>query len=67
MLESFSAASCSTHAFAHAIVSFVLVHQRDTRATPLQGASGNGHVEVVRALVDLGAAVNQTDVGWLEV
>ena len=31
-------------------------------ATPLYGASQNGHVEVVRALVELGASVNQAGV-----
>ncbi len=36
-------------------------------ATPLFIASQNGHVEAVRALVELGAAVNQAMVGWLEV
>ncbi len=30
--------------------------------TPLYAASGNGHVEVVRALVGAGAAVNQAAV-----
>ena len=35
--------------------------------TPLYTASHNGHVEAVRALVTLGAAVNQARVGWLEV
>ena len=30
--------------------------------TPLYAASDNGHVEVVRALVGAGAAVNQADV-----
>ena len=35
--------------------------------TPLLIASSNGHVEAVRALVDLGAAANQTNVGLLEV
>ena len=35
--------------------------------TPLYIASQNGHVEAVRALVELGAAVNQVKVGWLEV
>ncbi len=38
-----------------------------TGATPLYIASGNGHVEAVRALVELGAAVNQAKVGLLEV
>ncbi len=36
-------------------------------ATPLYIASANGHVEAVRALVGLGAAVNQAMVGWLHV
>ena len=35
--------------------------------TPLFIASHHGHVEAVRALVELGAAVNQAKVGWLEV
>jgi ankyrin repeat protein len=34
-------------------------------ATPLFVASQNGHVEAVRALVELGAAVNQANVGLL--
>ena len=38
-----------------------------TGATPLYIASQNGHVEAVRALVELGAAVNQATVGLLEV
>ena len=33
--------------------------------TPLLIASQNGHVEAVRALVELGAAVNQAKVGLL--
>ena len=36
-------------------------------ATPLFIASQERHVEVVRALVELGAAVNQATVGLLEV
>ena len=36
-------------------------------ATPLYIASQEGHVEAVRALVGLGAAVNQATVGLLEV
>ncbi len=36
-------------------------------ATPLYIASFNGHVEAVRALVELGAAVNQATVGLLDV
>ena len=36
-------------------------------ATPLLIASQEGHVEAVRALVELGAAVNQATVGLLEV
>ena len=35
--------------------------------TPLHIASANGHVETVRALVELGAAVNQAMVGLLVV
>jgi hypothetical protein len=35
--------------------------------TPLYVASANGHVEVVRALVELGAAVNQAKVGLLDM
>ncbi len=35
--------------------------------TPLLIASQNGHVEAVRALVELGAAVNQAEVGLLVV
>ena len=35
--------------------------------TPLLIASFNGHVEAVRALVELGAAVNQAKVGLLDV
>ena len=36
--------------------------------TPLYGAGLNGHVEVVRALVELGASVNQARVrDWLGV
>jgi hypothetical protein len=37
--------------------------------TPLNAASENGHVEVVRALVGAGAAVNEADVRdhWLVV
>jgi hypothetical protein len=36
-------------------------------AAPLHVASFQGHVEAVRALVDLGAAVNQATVGLLDV
>ena len=36
-------------------------------ATPLLIASEKGHVETVKALVELGAAVNQATVGWLEL
>ena len=36
-------------------------------ATPLFIGSLHGHVEAVRALVELGAAVNQAKVGLLEV
>ena len=36
-------------------------------ATPLYIASQEGHVEALRALVELGAAVNQADVSWLDV
>ena len=36
-------------------------------ATPLYIASEEGHVEAVRALVELGAAVNQAAVCWLHV
>ena len=42
-------------------VSVCVVWQTDG-FTPLYIASHNGHVEVVRALVGAGAAVNQTDV-----
>ena len=35
--------------------------------TPLYTASHNGHVEAVRALVELGAAVNQAMVGLSDV
>ncbi len=35
--------------------------------TPLYIASHEGHVEAVRALVELGAAVNRAEVGLLEV
>jgi hypothetical protein len=38
-----------------------------TGATPLCIASEMGHVEAVRALVELGAALNQATVGLLEV
>ena len=38
-----------------------------TGATPLHIASENGHVEAVRALVELGAAVNQAEVGLLDM
>ncbi len=36
-------------------------------ATPLFIASENGHVKAVRALVELGAAVNQATVGLLDM
>ena len=36
-------------------------------ATPLVVASQNGHVEAVRALAELGAAVNQATVGCVDV
>jgi hypothetical protein len=36
-------------------------------ATPLVAASVGGHVEAVRALVELGAAVNQAAVGGVDV
>ena len=35
--------------------------------TPLHIASANGHVETVRALVELGAAVNQAKVGLVDM
>jgi hypothetical protein len=35
--------------------------------SPLYAASQNGHVEAVRALVELGAAVSQADVGSWDV
>ena len=38
-----------------------------TGASPLFIASQNGHVEAVRALVELGAAVNQAKVGCSDV
>jgi ankyrin repeat protein len=34
-------------------------------ATPLFITSQEGHVEAVRALVELGAAVNQAEVGFV--
>ncbi len=43
-------------------VSVCVVRQTDGW-TALLAASENGHVEVVRALVGAGAAVNQADVG----
>jgi ankyrin repeat protein len=45
-----------------------VVWQTDGR-TPLYAASASGHVEVVRALVGAGAAVNQASVrdNWLTV
>ncbi len=42
-------------------MSVCVVWQTDGR-TPLYAASDNGHVEVVRALIGAGAAVNQADV-----
>ena len=44
------------------LVLFRVVLQ-STGATPLYIASGNGHVECVRALFDGGAAINQARVG----
>ncbi len=41
----------------------ICLQQTDV-ATPLYAASFNGHVEVVRALLGAGEAVNQAKVSW---